>query len=78
MQDLPQYHFWVKASGKEGQLAAPLRLLDISHVDQGLFPDKDRVAEACRRLTKRAELHRQTQAVLAATIDVFDKLNPRH
>jgi hypothetical protein len=54
IQDLPQYHFLVRASGKEGQLAAPLRLLDISQVDVGIYPDEERVAETCRRLIKRS------------------------
>jgi hypothetical protein len=54
IQDLPQYHFLVKASGKEGQLAAPLKMLDISHLDQGIYPDQACVAEACRRLIERS------------------------
>lgn len=54
IQHLPRFHFLVRASGIEGQIAAPLRMLDISNVDAGIYPDEERVAEACRRLTARS------------------------
>lgn len=69
IQDLPLLHFLVRASGREGQLAAPLRILDISPVDAGVYPDEVRVAEACRRLSKRIEVNTKQPSSGAATMD---------
>src|SRR5687768_12874056 len=54
IQFLPKYHFLVRASGIEGQIPAPLRLMDISRIDEGIRLDEDKVAEACRRLSLRS------------------------
>lgn len=69
IQHLPRFHFLARASGVEGQLTAPLRLLDISPIDKGIYPDENRVAEACLRLSKRIQAHATQPAVVAATID---------
>jgi hypothetical protein len=53
IQDLSKFNFLVRASGIEGQLPAPLRLLDISHIDEGIYLDEERVAEAIRRMSAR-------------------------
>lgn len=54
IQHLPQYNFLVRASGIEGYIPAPLKLMDISRIDAGIHPDEERVAEACRRLMARS------------------------
>lgn len=66
IQSLPRFQFLVRASGIEGQLAAPLQRLDISTLDPARYPDEARVAEACQRLAKRSGL--ANKAEVLATI----------
>lgn len=74
IQHLPRFRFLVRASGIEGQIAAPLRLLDISDVDPGIFPDEQRVAEACRRLAARSGFSKER-----ALAEIQERTNkPRH
>lgn len=60
IQDLKRFQFLVKAADIEGQLAAPLRQLDIHSIDEGLYPDDACVAEACRRLITRSGFSKET------------------
>jgi len=73
-QFLPRFQFLVHASGIEGQSAQLLQKLDISTIDPGIYPDEERVAEACHRL---AAYHGFTQQPAPAQPPSLARMPPK-